>query len=115
MKFIITESAIKDFIKYKFGVDLSNNFEMVTNYEDLPHRFKRLIPPKMVNQYLNYYGPMYVIKNNDDIFLYQKQNELDMFVNKHDEISSESEILDSLGVGKLGIPIDDLISIYFNE
>lgn len=116
MKFTISESSIKKFIKHKLGLDLTDNFKIITNYEDLPYRFKRLLPKVMVNKYFNLYGPMFVIQTDSDIFLYQKQGGgSDIFIDKHDMVSSEFEILNALGVDKLGIPLDDLISIYLNE
>lgn len=117
MKFTISESSIKKFIKHKLGIDLTDNFKIITNYEDVPYRFKRLLPKVILNKYFNLYGPMFVIQTDSDIFLYQKQDgtSSDIFIDKYDMVSSEFEILKSLGIDKLGIPLDDLISIYLNE
>jgi len=77
MKYLITESKLKTFIKDKFGLDLTgrveldpslykilNDFDECTDYA---HLFRR--------RNMSNYGPMYRIELTDNFkILYQKKN-----------------------------------------
>ena len=117
MKVIITESKLKSFLKNKFGIDLDGKIEMVTNKWELPMEFDRVIAPKVLNIYLNRFGPMFVFKiRNHGNFLYQNQNGLEFVADDNDRMINIDDFYNILGVNKyLGISIDNLIDIYFKE
>ena len=118
MKYLITESKMKSFLKDKFGVDLDGKIEIVTNVFDLPNEF-RYITPQLLNAYLNKYGPMFVFKlGNHGNFLYQKQNDYEIVVNDKESMIHIDYFYDILGVNLhkfMGLSIDDLIDLYFKE
>ena len=117
MKYLITESKLKSFLKDKFGIDLDGKIEMVTNKWELPMEFDRVITPKMLNTYLNRFGPMFVFKIiNRGNFLYQNQNGSEVVVDDNDRIIDMDDFYNILGVNKyLGISVDNLIDLYFKE
>jgi hypothetical protein len=80
MKKILIESNISNFIKDKLGVDLSDRIHMVTNQYELPMEFDRIISSKVLNQYLNRYGPMYVFKGKKNMYLGREHKKNKWFV-----------------------------------
>ena len=119
MKILIKESQLKSFIKNKLGVDLTDRINIVTNHWELPKEFDNIITPTILNKYLNNYGPMYTIKTNDNLYLTQDRGKGygivdDWFtVDEKDRIVDDFDVMTNLGVGKLGLSMNDLISMYF--
>ena len=72
MKYIISESQVKNLIKKYFKKDLSNNIEMITDYWDLPIEFRRMMSKNAGNHFLNMFGPMFLIKAVGTGFIYLK-------------------------------------------
>ena len=71
MKIIIKESKIKEVIKKKLGIDLTDRIKRIERYYDLPMYFQMAIPRYMFIEYLNQFGPMYLFNGNTDSYLYQ--------------------------------------------
>ena len=116
MKFLITESKLKQFIQKKFGVDLTNRIMKIENYDSLPESFKLLYGPGIFNFYLNKYGPIYLISGNSENYLYQNQDYRKFIVNSYDEVVSQSELIEDLGIPYgMGLSIDDLINLYVEK
>ncbi len=122
MKFLITESKLKEFIKKKFGVDLTGRIKMIQSYYDLPESFQNRFSKEIINSYLNKFGPMYVIVGDTDSYLYQNQNDGEIIVNRSiivnrdNKIINNSELMKDLGIEyTMGLSIDDLINLYVNE
>ena len=116
MKFLITESKLKQFIQKKFGVDLTNRIMMIENYDSLPDSFKSLYSRGIFNFYLNKYGPMYLISGNSENYLYQNQNYREFIVNSYDEVVSHSELIEDLGIPYgMGLSVKDIIDLYLEE
>lgn len=115
MKYIITESKLKNLLKDRLGVDLSGKISMVTNQYDLPMEFDRYIPPKVLNSYLNKFGPMYVIETPKNTFLYQNQAGVPTITDKKDRLHSVNSLMSHLGIPPMGLSIDDIIDVYVQE
>jgi len=116
MKFLITESKLKQFIQKKFGVDLTNRIMRIEDYDSLPDSFKLLYTPGIFSFYLDKYGPMYIFGGNSDTYLYQNQNYREFIVNDYDDTISHSELIEDLGIPYgMGLSIGDLIDTYVKE
>jgi hypothetical protein len=115
MKYLITENQIKRIIKKNFGLDLTDNISMVTNQLELPFEFTQYIPRKILNQYLNVYGPMYVITTPKNMYLGQERANGWIFSDSKDRLVSEREIMKELGIHPLGLTMNDVIDTYIND
>lgn len=120
MKILLTESKLKEFIKNKFGVDLTGKIDLIQSFEDLPSYAKEDFNKSVFNHYLNRHGPMFGIKIGDNYFTIQRQRfEHDNFTYiiklPEDINTTEDEFLELLGLDRLGIPLMDIIEIYFKE
>ncbi len=116
MKYIITESSIKKFIKDKFNVDLTGKIELVQTKYDVPTRFDDYITSWQLNLWLNNYGPMYLITIGNFKWLYQRQHkEYYFFMDFLGNEISEKEFMVIVGLRQLGLSMDQLIRIYFTE
>jgi hypothetical protein len=115
MKKCLIESNISNFIKDKLGIDLSDRIHMVTNQYELPMVFDRVISSKVLNQYLNRYGPMYVFEGKKNTYLGQPRKNKWFVVDKRDSEVSELDVMKDLGIEMLGLSLNDLVSEYINE
>lgn len=116
MKYIITESQLKDIIKSNFGVDLTNKIHMVTSKWELPEEFDFFINPRVLNKYLNKYGPMFVFEIGKRSYLTQNQGSDGwMIIDTGDRQLSELEFMKILGIEYLGLSMDTLLDEYFKE
>jgi hypothetical protein len=115
MKKMLIESNISNFIKDKLGVDLSDRIHMVTNQYELPMEFDWIISSKVLNQYLNRYGPMYVFEGKKNTYLGQPRKNEWFVVDKRDYEVSELDVMKDLGIEMLGLSLNDLVSEYINE
>ncbi len=115
MKYIITESKLKNLLKDRLGVDLDGKITMVTNQYDLPMEFDKFISPRVLNMYLNRFGPMFVIDTPKKTFLYQNQAGVPTITDTNDRLYSVTSLMSHLGIPPMGLTIDDLINIYFQE
>jgi len=121
MKYIISESQIKNLIKNNLDADIS--VDMVTNKHELPNEFD-FLGERVVNRYLNSFGPMYIITLNKknirsrQLFLSQYRSKIDggwMIVDEADVSISEFELMKRLGIQVLGMDIGTLIDEYLEE
>jgi hypothetical protein len=63
----------------------------------------------MWRKYIEAFGPIYIIKNDEDWFIVQYHHNGWRVGNKKDEMISEFEMMRQLGIAKYGIDIDTLI------
>ena len=115
MKYIISESQVKDLIKKYFKKDLSKNIEMITDYWDLPIEFRRLINKTVANHYLNAFGPMFLFNVNGEKYLAQDRIEKWVITDYGDTPISEDKLMNLLGIDTLGLSMQELIDAYINE
>jgi hypothetical protein len=116
MKVLITESKMKNIIKSNFGLDLTGKIHMVTNKWELPEEFDFFMNPRVLNKYLNKYGPMFVFEIGRKSYLTQNRDGSDwMIIDNGDRPLSELEFMKILGIEYLGLSMDDLINLYMEE
>jgi hypothetical protein len=115
MKYLITENKLKTFLKKEFGVDFTGKIKQVTSNYDLPFVFDDYITPKLLNLYLNLNGPMYVIDVMGGLWLYQNQGDNIFLMNERGYNHSPEPLLHEIGIDVMGLSIDDLIDLYFEE
>ena len=117
MKYLITESKLKTFIKDKFNIDLTgrveldpsiykilNDFDRCTDYESLKRRFS-----------MDNYGPMYLIElENSYSILYQMNyvTGIPWIINNGCDSYYESEFMNFLGIRPLGITLEQFLDLY---
>ena len=64
----------------------------------------------MWEQYIDAFGPIYIIRNDEDWFILQKNEKGGWRIgDKKDDIISEFRMMSQLGIAKYGINIDTLI------
>jgi hypothetical protein len=113
MKYVITESKLNKFLKSLLGTDLSNVISIVTNTGDLPMEFVRIITPKTLNNFLNHYGPMFVIRTRKNMYLTQDRGKDGrIIVNQNDYQVTETDVMKDLKIEQLGLSINDLINAW---
>ena len=116
----------KNFLKDKFGIDLDGKIRMIQSYEDLPLVFASHFYPKSFNRMLNDGGPFYVLNINkgykigntyvNKLYLYRPRVDGSSYLVDQDGYNkSESTFLENLGIDVMGLTIEDLIDLYFNE
>ena len=96
MKYIITESKLKEFLRNVSGIDLTDKIDMVTSTYDLPMEFDRVMTPTVLRQYLNQFGRIVIADSNDRTY-------------------SENSLMSHLGIPPMGLSIDDIINTYYTE
>lgn len=117
MKYIVNQSKFKNFLKNKFNFDLTGKIEMITSRYQVPYTFDRIIPGDIISRRLNSYGPMYLITIDEDmVYLFQQygDNNDHLLVHRHGWFT-DREFMEMWGIDKLGIPLNTLIDIYFEE
>jgi hypothetical protein len=116
----------KKFLKDKFGIDLDGKIKMIQSYGDLPLVFASHFYPKDFNRMLNDGGPFYVLNINkgykignkyvNKLYLYRPRVDGSSYLVDQDGYNkAESTFLENLGVDVMGLTIEDLVNIYFNE
>jgi hypothetical protein len=115
MNVLITENKLKSFISKRLGIDLSNKIQMITSYNELPDKFKIFLRRVDINKYLNSGGPMFLFSTENDKYLYQNYKYGSMIIDYRGTEINDSKLLELLGVSMLGIDIEELIKLYFEE
>lgn len=115
MKYIIGESKLKNLIKKQFGVDLTGNIEMITSSSQVPYEFDKCISSTSINRDLNRWGPMYLVKlNNDVMFLVQDRGKESVIMSNFCYDVSEKKFFEMIGVKPI-IGLMDFINQYYVE
>jgi hypothetical protein len=115
MKYIISESQVKNLIKKYFKKDLSNNIRMITSHEDLPRHFREMMSKNAANHFLNMYGPMFLIKADGNNYLVQDRIEKWLIADITDTAISEDKLMSLLGIEALGLSMQEFIDAYIDE
>lgn len=115
MKYIISESQVKNLIKKYFKKDFSNRIEMITSHDDLPRDFRDKIPRYAANHYLNAFGPMFLIRTDNGDYLAQDRIEQWVIADVGDTPATEDQIMNMLGIAPLGLSMQELIDAYIEE
>ena len=116
MKFLITESKLKQFIEKKFGVDLTGKIKKIESIGDIPNVFNPDTMEREYRYFLKNYGPMYAFKGDGKIFLYQKQDGINLISDQNFKLYSVCGLFEELGIEcGMGLSIRELIDLYLKE
>ena len=112
----ISESIDKNkkFLSSVMGIDFTDKIKIVTSTYDVPNSFDDGIAPSTIRTYLNFWGPMYLVKIDGENYLYQDRGDFEMFIDEGGYWNKD-EIPEKLGIGVLGLRFSDVIDMYFEE
>ena len=114
MEVKLTKSQLKEYLKKRFNLDLSNGkIEMITNTWGMPTEFDKIITPSMTRTYLNKYGPFYCLRSEKNSYLGQEQNGKWVFYDKREYLIDLNEVYEDVGIPSyLGMKPDELAELY---
>jgi hypothetical protein len=117
MKYLITESKLKTFIKDKFGIDFTGDVELDPSLHSLFHDFDECVSYETLHRRftMDNYGPMYLITIDDNFkILYQKNyvTDMDWIISNRCDVYDESDFMDLFGITPIGITIEQLLDLY---
>ena len=117
MKYLITESKLKTFIKNKFNIDLTGRIEFepdtykLLNYFDNYFTYDGLLRRRLGDNY----GPIYFIDlDNGEKIFYQMNYSSDypLIFNSNGDKYEESEFMNLFGISGLGISVEQFLDLY---
>jgi len=117
MKYLITESKLKSFIKDKFGLDFTGDIELDPNIYKILNDFDECVSYGGLHKRRSSdnYGPMYLITIDDNFkILYQMNNitgQSWIISNKCDSYD-ESDFMNLLEIRVLGLSMDEFVNLY---
>lgn len=114
MEVKLTKSQLKEYLKKRFGMDLSKGkIEMITNTWGMPTEFDSIITPSMTRSYLNKYGPFYCLRGEKNSYLGQEQNGKWVFYDKREYLTDLNKVYEDVGIPPyLGMKPDELAELY---
>jgi hypothetical protein len=125
MKYLIKESQYvhllenlekkKKLLNKIIGVDFTGKIKKITSSKDVPSDFDEGVGPVLIDQFIHYWGPMYLFKYYGKKYLYQSRDEYEMFIDEDGYDYVDGEILEHLGIDVTGLKFSDVIDIYSNE
>jgi hypothetical protein len=115
MKILISENKLKNLIRNRFGIDLTGKISMITSQYQLPMSFDSIISPTELNRILNHRGPCYLLKIGRNEYLLTPMENKDWLIITDNEWLRPFEFMRELGIEMLGLSIDDLLEMYFDE
>lgn len=106
----------KKLINNIVGFDFSDRITQVTSSYDVPKVFfDNAIHPRTINQWLNYWGPMYLFELDGIKYLYQDKGDYEYFIDQEGFEYMDDEIHEKIGINLLGLKFSDIIDMYFEE
>ena len=125
MKIIIKESQYnlilenleknKKFLNKVMGIDFTDKIQQITSTYDVPMEFDKHFTSRMINRYLNNYGPMYLFELDGKKYLYLDMGDHEKFIDEDASVFIDNEIPERLGIDVMGLRFSDIIDIYFKE
>ena len=117
MKYLITESKLKTFIKNKFNIDLTGRVELEPSLYSVLIDFDNYFTYEGLERRrrMENYGPMYLIELNDKLkILYQMNYSSNnpLIIDNKGDMYEESEFMSLLGVSALGITLEQFLDLY---
>jgi len=117
MKYLITESKLKTFIKDKFGLDFTGDIELDPNLYKILNDFDECVSYESLykRRSSDNYGPMYLITLETHFkILYQKNyiTGMDWIISNRCDVYEESEFMDLFGISALGITVEQFLDLY---
>ena len=104
----------KKFLISVMGIDFTDKIKQITSTYDVPNSFDDGIAPSTIRTYLNFWGPMYLVKIDGENYLYQDRGDFEMFIDEGGYWNKD-EIPEKLGIGVLGLRFSDIVDMYFEE
>ena len=104
----------KKFLISVMGMDFTDKIKQITSTYDVPTSFDDGIAPSTIRTYLNFWGPMYLVKIDGENYLYQDRGDFEMFIDE-EGYWNKDEIPEKLGIGVLGLRFSDIVDMYFYE
>jgi hypothetical protein len=106
----------KNFLKDNFGFDFAGLIKQITSSYDVPKVFfDNVIHPRTINQWLNYWGPMYIFELDGVKYLYQDRRDFEYFIDQEGYEYMDNEIPEKLGIAEMGFTFSDILDMYFEE
>ena len=121
MKILIKEGVVKKMVIRVLGYDLSDHIDMITTWDELDYDGQQAFGEDRDMAFrwlLNYFGPMYLFQIKDNSYLAQYQGREDGWViwyNKSYNNLTEDEFLDKLGIGFMGVKLQQVIDEFIEE
>ena len=125
MKIIIKESQYnlilenfeknKKFLNKIMGIDFTGKIEQITSTYDVPMEFDKHFTSRMINRYLNNYGPIYLFELDGHRYIYLDVGDHEKFIDEKGNVFFENEIPEKLGIDVMGLKFSDIVDIYFKE
>ena len=117
MKYLITESKLKTFIKDKFNIDLTGRVEFEPDSYELLIYFDNYFTKDGLSRRrrMDNYGPIYLIELDNGVkIFYQMNYGLDnpLILSNEGDTYTESEFMNLLGISALGITIEQFLNLY---
>lgn len=115
MKYLITESKLKNLLIDKFGIDFTGDIKMITTVKDIPRIFLRVADEREFNKYLNRFGPIYLIERHGVVYLAQaRDGHFGKWIVTDDRLHdyNEREFMDKLEIPPIGISLNDIIELF---
>jgi len=118
MKYIITEQQHRSIIdmiskmQENEGEYFNPTIIVCNEPSEIPKWVKASIhdDDNMWRTYIDAFGPIYIVKNDEDWFIIQKQEEW-RIGDKKDNMISEFEMMKLLGIAKYGLTVDILLGL----
>lgn len=120
MKIIITESQHNVIVKMimqsqqEDGEYFDPTIIVCNEPSEIPKWVKASInsDDDLWEQYIDYLGPIYIIRNDEDWFILQKNEEGTWRIgDKNNGIMSEFKMMSQLGIAKYGIDVETLLGL----
>ena len=105
----------KKFLIDVMGMDFTDKIQQVTSSYDVPMSFDDGVGPNLINRWLNYWGPMYLVNVKGKDYLYQNRGDFEMFIDEEGYDYVDGEVIEEIGIGVLGLKFSDIIDMFFNE
>lgn len=90
-----------------------NRIEMITSKYDIPSDFYTDYTWNTLRDFMNYWGPMYLLEIQEDRFLFQQQGNKNFWIVENVGQVMESRVLESLSL--TGLDVNKVIDLYYTE
>ncbi len=110
----------KKFLTNVIGEDVINSIQKITSAKQLPIEFLKSIGVSALQQYIDWYGPLYYFVLDGEPYIYKdrvtpKGEEYEMFTNNKGRAFLDGEIPEQLGLSVMGLRFSDVIDTIFNK
>ncbi len=117
MKYLITESKLKTFIKNKFNIDLTGRIEFEPDTYEILNYFDDYLSKDNLarRRRMDNYGPIYFIElDNGNKIFYQMNYSSDspLILSNEGAQYTESQFMNLFGISGLGISVEQFLDLY---